>query len=880
MDRTKCEVLRIHGTFAARDLHDGDAWWQQRSEYHEWLNLGLEASGAGVCADATFHWDGLNSEYSRRRAGAALAEVLSRYESGGGAYSLIGHSHGGGVMWEALSQAERRHPGLPGLQRWVTVGTPFLLYRPDRFAVLASAIPLVGAVIGSILLLPTVWVVYQSYAADFVAWREYWYWGIAPVLLVLLFVLTAVAGLQFADNLRNALGESRRIQRQRHAYGVLKSRHVPIVAAADEAISGIAATFAFEGEVTPRVGMPGIRIVTRWISMLADQLVWLQLSRKAQGSDIPGILLDDVLPLPQREPGPLLLSEAAEGALILRAEQRAQSALAAVRQSLAKLAFEGRALGFLTAAAGESGAAESLVHTSYFDEPEVRRLTLAALTGTAPMPANALTPGAKRTVPEGRSVRILFALLFLASVIALAVGAASILWQLRPEVMILDAVKKAPLSNAIWEDPDTPQAYLMAIGRTGRGALVQEALLRLSQAPDRARAKIQLALGLEERGASSEAVALLKDAAVEARLRPAMRPGEYGPSLSVSFTAIDLARAYARTGDVASLDALLGQFDGSGAGRSALAQAAVRGFIEKRQFVPAVSFLSRIENIYERRDAFLEILKARPGEKDVQAALDTLPALAQQEVLGDLFAYLADAQPAAQLASRLSEIENTASYVRAACAIARKMDREDGLQLLEDTVHDLPKRKRSPLDGHALLYARLAEAFLDLRSTARGLALLQHAASLGPEKVGDTTYDDDSFELRAKLWARLGNAREALGTARRIVNQKEEGIRSTTSMLASVGHGDEARQIIHTWSEPDEKFEAMLGLLDASPERRGFIRSLESDARRLDDPKMRSRYLAEIGLLWVKEGNAREAIRIADACSPADHLLVLTQLLH
>ena len=496
-DRTTFHVLRIHGTFAARAQSDGVAWWQRQSDYHQRLDQELATVQAGACAADVFHWDGLNSEYGRRNAGRELCDILSGYERGGKPYALIGHSHGGSVLWDALCQTETLYPGLPNLHRWVTVGTPFLLYRPDYFAVLLSAVSPFGAVLAFIWLLPTAWIVYRTYAADFLTASEYWFWGIAPAILVVLLALVTVAVLQFVVTLRNAFNEANRIRHHRRAYEALKGRYVPIMATADEAINGITATFAFSGEVVPRIGTRWMRVFSQLISSLADQVVWLQLSRRAQGSDIPGIVLDDVLPLPRREVAPLLLSGVMESALIARAEERAQSALSAVRQSLAKMAFEGRPLSFLTAAAGESGAAESLVHTSYFDEPSVRQLTFSALTDPIPphdTSAPILFPQAKHRIPAGRTVRLLFAVLYLFCISLLSVAASGILSPLRPEVMIEDAVRRAPLANAIWEDPDTPQAFLRAVGRAGNASLVQLVLQRLSQAPDRARARTHLVL--------------------------------------------------------------------------------------------------------------------------------------------------------------------------------------------------------------------------------------------------------------------------------------------------------------------------------------------------------------------------------------------------
>src|SRR5262249_40642523 len=46
---------------------------------------------------------------------------------------LVGHSHGGSVIWHALVRSARASgTRLKGLQTWTTVGTPFLVFKPDH----------------------------------------------------------------------------------------------------------------------------------------------------------------------------------------------------------------------------------------------------------------------------------------------------------------------------------------------------------------------------------------------------------------------------------------------------------------------------------------------------------------------------------------------------------------------------------------------------------------------------------------------------------------------------------------------------------------------------------------------------------------------------
>jgi hypothetical protein len=183
-------VILVHGTFATSPAEDGPSWWQRDSEHWRWLARhlppGVELPGASV---RLFTWDGRNSQISRLHAANRLLALLLELERQGRGYHLVGHSHGGSVIWEALISAEvtRRHGtvyaelrralnddtvrlggppivrlrddefapgyvkyktrhlprtseyaavepliGLPGLRSWTTVGTPFTRYLPVR----------------------------------------------------------------------------------------------------------------------------------------------------------------------------------------------------------------------------------------------------------------------------------------------------------------------------------------------------------------------------------------------------------------------------------------------------------------------------------------------------------------------------------------------------------------------------------------------------------------------------------------------------------------------------------------------------------------------------------------------------------------------------
>ena len=80
-----------------------------------------------------FRWSGENSERARIKAGRKLLAHLESLEAKGQGYHLVGHSHGGSVIWHTLQLATSQRKSLDHLRSWATVGTPFLHYRTRGF---------------------------------------------------------------------------------------------------------------------------------------------------------------------------------------------------------------------------------------------------------------------------------------------------------------------------------------------------------------------------------------------------------------------------------------------------------------------------------------------------------------------------------------------------------------------------------------------------------------------------------------------------------------------------------------------------------------------------------------------------------------------------
>ncbi|MBT1450622.1 hypothetical protein KJ365_06975 [Glaciecola sp. XM2] len=129
----KAKLVTVHGTGAGDVTSSGDKWWQLGSVFLTDLQTRLELDPKRV-EIVPFQWDvGPNSEEKRRAAGNKLKDLLHSYDKAGDDYYLVGHSHGGSVIYHSLLQSVADKMPFAGLKTWCTVGTPFLDYRPNTF---------------------------------------------------------------------------------------------------------------------------------------------------------------------------------------------------------------------------------------------------------------------------------------------------------------------------------------------------------------------------------------------------------------------------------------------------------------------------------------------------------------------------------------------------------------------------------------------------------------------------------------------------------------------------------------------------------------------------------------------------------------------------
>ncbi len=293
-------ILLIHGTGAGATEDIGSKWWQRDSAF--WAALNKKMDGVAACSptdSSLFHWGmGPNSERKRREAGRSLYKRLLDLDGKGEPYHVIGHSHGGSIVWHALVHSFRSGKPLRGLRSWTTIGTPFLRFEPDR-SYLWSMLPFIGAgAAGLYSLKPALSVV--KALPDLISQEFVWFvvlFGLSIVLLASIFLAATVrlGQLAFAaydlKKFNAAAGQA-----WSHHGGTWNGLWSP----EDEAIAGLSATLAMKGALVPRSRSWGDTTLTRIISAAltparwvrnhvmapcADEFVWARVTATLQGRD-------------------------------------------------------------------------------------------------------------------------------------------------------------------------------------------------------------------------------------------------------------------------------------------------------------------------------------------------------------------------------------------------------------------------------------------------------------------------------------------------------------------------------------------------------------------------------------------------------------------
>jgi len=372
-------VILIHGTGASEPDPVTPKWWQTESAYakdlRDRLGPGFDVGTSEL--SAPFKWSGANSEKDRRRAGRKLATRLRKLERDGRSYHLVGHSHGGSVIWHALWQSNGR---LPGLKSWTSVGTPFLEFSPVWMGITT----LVTLVVVALLTYGPALQLFDVLKERAIILRDGSPLGVFTtvvlcVILLLLFLGLAVAAIRWL--VRHFLHWRQR-RKEKNAVEAFADRWLAVWHKEDEPIAGLNASLISPLEFVPRLAKPTSnwfwRVLTspfnRVVAPVTDQFVWTVLMRRLQGADIGGCVMVDAGSAPGAlGPGWQSMPKDLASDMVTSAGNQAPRTIESLRKRLAEMRGQGsgqEAFGQLSSAITWS----EILHTSYFDINSVRGL--------------------------------------------------------------------------------------------------------------------------------------------------------------------------------------------------------------------------------------------------------------------------------------------------------------------------------------------------------------------------------------------------------------------------------------------------------------------------------------------------------------------------
>lgn len=390
-------IVRVHGTGAALTDDSGQAWWQCGSPVE--TELAHRLKGAAECERSAFHWSGANTESARQLAATQLSVHIASLERESKSYHIVGHSHGGSVIWMALKMFCEKGQSLPGLKSWTTVGTPYLHYRPVPVAILAF-LPLV---IFALLALPSaLWRSFAGKSLATTAIETYVYRAqiafhhgtaalIVLTLLALLLAALCLASLfHLAMTIYRLISFRRTQELNRRTFAMFRERGLVLWSPDDEAINGLNSTLALSGDIVPRLPKPQgslwkrmlrsfavpIRMVFNlFFAPTADLFIWQSITDRLQGNDFPGWQLAMVSNSPCPDIGRWgSLENPIAQRLLKQANTFASKTVANMRAILGVASEGGHDRPNVLIGLRSQLTFEELIHTSYFQDSDVLTL--------------------------------------------------------------------------------------------------------------------------------------------------------------------------------------------------------------------------------------------------------------------------------------------------------------------------------------------------------------------------------------------------------------------------------------------------------------------------------------------------------------------------
>jgi hypothetical protein len=468
--RSLAMIVGVHGTFAAEQEDAGPRWWQEgASAVRLWFDETLRGR---VVWDRAFHWSGKNKESDRLKAAKALLARLNTLRGWGGVH-LIGHSHGGLVVWRALCLGKRRRMDLSHVKSWATVGTPFLHFAFDLASLnvvvvaIATTVGADFAVRAFSTLLPygTALAMSGSYLFEAAALATLGAGALAYFSLIGLGKTLYAAWSSWRDSVA-----------QVEAWKEHGAKWLGLWSDDDEAIRGLRRSRELEGDWRAFLPLPA------GADTLANELVWGTLRHFLQGNDLLARELVDVTTGPIGDTTANSLTPQAASGLLEIAEAQGRNMSSVLRSSFADATATNTSqrLHVLIARLSEADLTRLLVHCAYFPTSEKMnvlgpREVITALydqirnRNQAPAPASAKYP---RAFVGPLAWRPALAVVAAAAILALVTSFASrfVAGPYTTDAVVRDILEITPAARPedFARSPDVIRAWLRA--RIAHGA--------------------------------------------------------------------------------------------------------------------------------------------------------------------------------------------------------------------------------------------------------------------------------------------------------------------------------------------------------------------------------------------------------------------------